>query len=178
MTAGFGEGENAWSVRPAMYGPPDVVDGHTIRWLIVPGPPIACTLVVHYAKDIEPEQVFAYHKHPDTSTIDYVLSGTGKFYAEGKCFEVGPGSVIYEPAGVPHALVQNRGEVLTHLVIQSPGPGYGAATVHVPEHGTLDKFGDVGAFMERFGRGQEVIEKLVAPLYRSARWEKYVLKKK
>lgn len=60
-----------------------------------------------------PGQVLAYHKHPESDQIFFILSGTGKFYldpGEEKVFDVVPGMIILAPRDVWHQLI-NTGDV-------------------------------------------------------------------
>jgi quercetin dioxygenase-like cupin family protein len=48
-----------------------------------------------------PGEVTALHQHPNEQWI-YILEGRFLAEVDGKIFEAGPGSVIYQPANVPH----------------------------------------------------------------------------
>ena len=55
-----------------------------------------------------PGQMLAYHQHPDSDQIFFVISGKGTFYLDNgveQVFEVTPGSIVLAPKGVWHQLV-------------------------------------------------------------------------
>jgi len=63
------------------------------------------------------------HVHPTQEEVIYVLSGRGVSETNGDRMEIGPGSVAFVPAGVPHATVNlSDSESLTAIIIKSP-PG-------------------------------------------------------
>ena len=62
-----------------------------------------------------PGQVLAYHQHPDSDQIFFVISGKGKFYLDNgveQVFDVAPGSIVLAPKGVWHQLVNTGTEPL------------------------------------------------------------------
>ena len=161
-----------WCVRAAELGPPDRVSD-VMHWLIVPGPPISCYLAVHPPRT-SPEQQTMFHMHPSTYSIHVVLDGRGMYHAEGVAEEIGPGSVMYHGPKVRHCIYPLMGHRLAHLSIQCPGGGYRKDEwVVCPEAGVADKFGDLQAFIERFGSADLVKElvlsssKFVGPRWRA-----------
>jgi quercetin dioxygenase-like cupin family protein len=60
------------------------------------------------------------HSHPDNDEIVYVLEGEIVAYANGEPRTVGPGGIVVNPRGVPHAftVVSERARM---LVITTPG---------------------------------------------------------
>ena len=63
------------------------------------------------------------HVHPTQEEVIYVLSGNGVSETDGGRMEIGPGSVAFVPAGVPHATSNlSNTESLTAIIIKSP-PG-------------------------------------------------------
>jgi mannose-6-phosphate isomerase-like protein (cupin superfamily) len=153
-------------------GPPDQMNVHLMRWLLIPGPPMSCTLVHHFASPIPvSERKIPYHMHPDTWSIHVCISGKGKHFAEGHVSDVLPGTVFYEAPKVPHALVSEQGHELVQVCIQYPGAGYEEETKIVPEAGTLERYGDLAAFLEKFGTSEP---KQSPALFKSDRWLKYI----
>ena len=62
-----------------------------------------------------PGQKLAYHQHPDSDQIFFVISGKGKFYLDNgveQVFDVAPGSIVLAPKGVWHQLVNTGTEPL------------------------------------------------------------------
>ncbi len=63
------------------------------------------------------------HVHPTQEEVIYVLSGRGVSETDTDRMEIGPGSVAFVPAGVPHATTNlSDSESLTAIIIKSP-PG-------------------------------------------------------
>ncbi|HUX86442.1 MAG TPA: cupin domain-containing protein [Chloroflexota bacterium] len=54
--------------------------------------------------------------------VFYILSGTMNIEIAGEQFEVGPGSAVVFPAGVPHRNWNARSEATIHLAFQAPAP--------------------------------------------------------
>jgi mannose-6-phosphate isomerase-like protein (cupin superfamily) len=166
-------GEN-WCVVPAAFGPPDEVNELCMRWLIIPGPPMSCTLVYQFAAGTPNAERYAYHLHPRTWSIHICIAGKGKHYAEGNVSDISPGTVFYEAPGLRHATAPDPGHSLLQYCIQYPAVGYENETVVVPEAGTLDRFGDVEAFLKAFGTGGKRYQNAASGLFKSARWTKFV----
>ena len=62
------------------------------------------------------------HTH-EVEQCTYILEGRGKFQQEGETYEVGPGTALYSPAGVPHRLDSVGKYDLTYVVVYAPsGP--------------------------------------------------------
>jgi AraC-like ligand binding domain len=166
-------GDN-WCVCPAAFGPPDEVNEICQRWLIVPGPPMSCTLVHQFASPVPTEKVYPYHLHPRTWSIHICIAGRGKHYAEGNVSEIAPGTVFYEGPGLAHTTTPDPGESLLQFCIQYPAVGYENETKVLPEKGTLDRFGELEAFLSTFGEDGSKHREAVKSFYRSARWLKFV----
>ena len=63
------------------------------------------------------------HVHPTQEEVIYVLSGNGVSETDSDRSEIGPGSVAFVPAGVPHATINlSNTESLKAIIIKSP-PG-------------------------------------------------------
>jgi len=63
------------------------------------------------------------HVHPTQEEVIYVLSGTGVSETDSDRMEIGPGSVVFIPAGVSHATSNlSDSESLKAIIIKSP-PG-------------------------------------------------------
>jgi uncharacterized RmlC-like cupin family protein len=68
-----------------------------------------------------PGHVHKAHVHPNQEEVIYVLSGRGMTESQGKRREIGPGSVIFIPAGVSHTnLNLSDSESLKVIVIKAP----------------------------------------------------------
>jgi len=61
------------------------------------------------------------HVHPTQEEVIYVLAGRGLSESNGEKTEIGPGSVVFVPAGVLHATVNlSQTEPLRAIIIKSP----------------------------------------------------------
>lgn len=166
-------GEN-WSVCPPGFGPPDEVNELCMRWLIIPGPPMSCTLVFQFASGVPNAERYAYHMHPRTWSIHVCIAGKGKHYADGHVSEIGPGTVFYEGPGLAHTTAPDPGHSLLQLCVQYPAVGYENETKIVPEAGTLDRFGQLEEFLKTFGAEGSKYKNAASGQFKSARWLKYV----
>lgn len=69
-----------------------------------------------------PGQEHAAHVHAHQDKMYVVVEGRGQATVGGEACEVGPGGMVFAPAGVPHAM-KNTGESnLVVLVVFSPPP--------------------------------------------------------
>lgn len=64
------------------------------------------------------------HAHGGSEKIYYVVEGVGIFKVGADVREVGPGNVVYAPAGVEHSVKNDVGGNLTLLVFMAPHPSY------------------------------------------------------
>jgi oxalate decarboxylase/phosphoglucose isomerase-like protein (cupin superfamily) len=71
---------------------------------------------------LEPGKGHELHTHPDSDEILYVVSGRGDQTVADETREVGPGEMIYVPAGVEHGTINTGWETLTILAVYAP-PG-------------------------------------------------------
>jgi len=61
------------------------------------------------------------HVHPNQEEAIYVLSGKGITETKGDRREIGPGSVVFVPAGEPHATFNlSQSEPLKAIIIKAP----------------------------------------------------------
>ena len=61
------------------------------------------------------------HTHPVDQAF-YILSGTMGIEIEGQRYEVGPGTLVVFPTGVPHRNWNAGAEPTVHLAINTPAP--------------------------------------------------------
>ncbi len=64
---------------------------------------------------LKPGDVHLLHHHEETSEFYYVLEGSGRVTVAGEEVEVGPGTVIYIPAGDKHRVINNGDKELVVL---------------------------------------------------------------
>jgi oxalate decarboxylase/phosphoglucose isomerase-like protein (cupin superfamily) len=108
------------------YVEPDDVDTQqfdwgTLKWMTTPavnGSERFSAGVVQ----LEPGKGHELHTHPDSDEILYFLDGDGEQTVAGDTRDVGPGEMVYIPAGVEHGTVNTGWETLKLLAVYAP-PG-------------------------------------------------------
>lgn len=71
---------------------------------------------------LEPRQVLAFHKHPASDELFYIVEGRGQFTVGGGQVMVDSGSVVYGPADVNHGVVNSGRNEMVMISVQSPRP--------------------------------------------------------
>jgi mannose-6-phosphate isomerase-like protein (cupin superfamily) len=161
-----------WCCRSAMHGPPDSVTDCLLQWLIIPGPPVSAYLTYCLPRE-DPSDMQFFHQHPNTWSVHIVLSGRGEYAVEGKRHAIGAGSVMYHGPGVPHSIYPLPNEHLAFIAVQHPSIGFAEKEwVPSPESGTVEQFGDLQAFVQRFGRPED-LSQIQHSLFKSDRWLTY-----
>jgi mannose-6-phosphate isomerase-like protein (cupin superfamily) len=72
---------------------------------------------------LEPGQSQAVHDHADQDKFYFVVEGEGEFVVGGETRPVGPGGVVWAPAGVPHGVTNRGAQRLVILMGIAPAPG-------------------------------------------------------
>lgn len=97
------------------------VDWGTLKWMNTPeitgSEAFSAGVVV-----LDPGKGHELHTHPDSEEILYILSGEGEQTIAGEEQLVGPGEMVYIPAGVEHSTMNSSWEPLRFLAIYGP-PG-------------------------------------------------------
>ena len=70
----------------------------------------------------EPGQSQKGHRHAGSDKIYFVLEGTGEFRVDGEEARLGPGNVVFCPAGSEHGVSNPGPERLALLVFMAPPP--------------------------------------------------------
>jgi mannose-6-phosphate isomerase-like protein (cupin superfamily) len=70
----------------------------------------------------EPGQSQAGHRHAESDKIYCVLEGSGDFRVDSEERRLGPGAVIFCPAGSEHSVANPGPERLALLVFMAPPP--------------------------------------------------------
>lgn len=71
---------------------------------------------------LQPGKGHERHTHPDSEEILYILSGEGEQTIADEKQSIGPGEMVYIPAGVEHSTMNDSWEPLRFLAIYGP-PG-------------------------------------------------------
>ena len=92
------------------------------------------------------------HTHPESDEIVYVLEGEILAYANGNPRTVGKGGVLFNPRGVPHAIVvtSERARVLSIISPATQAEAFYRKASTPGESGPVD-FGKVGAAAKETG---------------------------
>jgi len=68
-----------------------------------------------------PGHTHKLHMHPNQEEVIFVLSGKGITEIQGERKEIGPGSVVFVPAGEPHTTSNlSQSESLKAVIIKAP----------------------------------------------------------
>jgi oxalate decarboxylase/phosphoglucose isomerase-like protein (cupin superfamily) len=108
-----------------------MLDWGTLKWMATPevnGSERLSAGVVN----LEPGKGHDLHTHPDSDEILYFIGGEGEQTIDGETQEVGPGEMVYIPAGVEHGTINTGWETLQLLAVYAP-PGPEAELADLPE---------------------------------------------
>lgn len=71
---------------------------------------------------LKPRQVLAFHKHPATDELFFIVDGVGQFTVGNESVAVGPTSAVYGPMNVFHGLINSGNKEMTVISVQAPKP--------------------------------------------------------
>lgn len=100
------------------YEPPGHTD--TVNRRLVPPPGLAAGKLEVVLGVLQPGGQALMHAHADLDQAVYVLEGRCRVESEGEAAEMGPGEIVYLPAGVPHQVTATGEKALRVLVIYAP----------------------------------------------------------
>ena len=81
---------------------------------------------------LEPGKGHDLHTHPDSDEILYFVGGEGEQTIAGETRDVGPGEMVFIPAGVEHGTINTGWETLKLLAVYAP-PGPEELLAELPE---------------------------------------------
>jgi len=98
------------------------LEGRDVRWFMTPeitggNYSSVCTVEVEPGKKCLPA-----HAHPYGEETVYIVEGTGKVLIGDEVGEIGPGSIMLFPQGVPHMLFNTGTGVLKGICFYAPAP--------------------------------------------------------
>ena len=106
-------------------------DWGTLKWMATPevndSERFSAGVVI-----LEPGKGHDSHTHPDSDEILYIISGEGEQTVGEDTREVGPGEMIYIPAGVEHGTINTGWETLQLLAVYAP-PGPEEVLAELPD---------------------------------------------
>jgi oxalate decarboxylase/phosphoglucose isomerase-like protein (cupin superfamily) len=111
--------------------PTQLLDWGTLKWMATPevnGSERLSAGIVN----LEPGKGHDLHTHPDSDEILYFIGGEGEQTVDGDTREVGPGEMVYIPAGVEHGTINTGWESLQLLAVYAP-PGPEEEIADLPE---------------------------------------------
>jgi mannose-6-phosphate isomerase-like protein (cupin superfamily) len=71
---------------------------------------------------LEPRQLLAFHKHPSTDELFYIVEGYGQFTVGNNQVMVSSGSAVYGPADTYHGVVNSGNDQMVLVSVQGPTP--------------------------------------------------------
>lgn len=95
-------------------------NGALMRFIVWPGS--GCRTIGGHLCIHEPGVTFRPHIHPISEDCICTLSGYGEGFLVDKYVDVGPGDMIYAPAGVVHGTANARGHASDFIVTGYAGP--------------------------------------------------------
>jgi len=95
-------------------------NGALMRFIVWPGS--GCRMIGGHLCIHEPGVTFRPHIHPLSEDCICTLSGYGEGFLVDKYVDVGPGDMIYAPAGVVHGTANARGHTSDYIVTGYAGP--------------------------------------------------------
>jgi quercetin dioxygenase-like cupin family protein len=134
-----GEGEKLW-----FYG------GGVHTWKVTAAETAGSVAVLEDV--LEQGKTTPLHTHPDSDEVVYVLEGELLIHADGNPRVVGPGSVIVNPRGVPHAFLvkSERARILSIITPGARTESFYRSASTPGESGPVD-FGKVGQAAKETG---------------------------
>jgi len=106
-------------------------DWGTLKWMATPEVNDSERLSAGVV-NLEPGKGHDRHTHPDSDEILYFVSGEGEQTVDDDTREVGPGDMVYIPAGVEHGTINTGWDTLQLLAVYAP-PGPEEALADLPE---------------------------------------------
>jgi oxalate decarboxylase/phosphoglucose isomerase-like protein (cupin superfamily) len=115
--------------------PTQALDWGTLKWMATPEHNDAERFSAGVVQ-LEPGKGHELHTHPDSEEILFVINGRGEQTVAGETRDIGPGEMVYVPAGVEHGTINTTWETLQLLAVYSP-PGPETEIESLPECETL-----------------------------------------
>jgi quercetin dioxygenase-like cupin family protein len=95
-------------------------NGALMRFIVWPG--AGCRMLGGHLALHPPGVSFRPHVHPISEDAIFTLQGHGDAFLVDKWIEVGPGDIIYAPAGVEHGTANRKGRESTYIAHGYAGP--------------------------------------------------------
>lgn len=89
-------------------------------WILVSEKTVGAKNLAMGVNETYPGSMVPEHKHDIQEEVMYFVSGQGKFITEDEEIEIYPGTVIYNPPGKSHKILNTGDEVLRFIWIYSP----------------------------------------------------------
>jgi oxalate decarboxylase/phosphoglucose isomerase-like protein (cupin superfamily) len=108
-----------------------VFDWGTLKWMTTPEVNDAERFSAGMVQ-LKPGKGHDLHTHPDSEEILFVIGGRGEQTVAGETREIGPGEMIYIPAGIEHGTINTSWKPLQLLAVYAP-PGPEEQLADLPE---------------------------------------------
>jgi len=95
--------------------------------------PLETDKIVFNTFFLKPRQILAFHKHPTTDELFFIVEGVGEFTVGDEQTAVGPTSAIYGPSNVFHGVVNSGDKDMIMISVQGPKP----VTMEYKENATI-----------------------------------------
>jgi putative monooxygenase len=95
-------------------------DENRTSWEIISGRTVGSRNISVGLNETYPGRMVPEHKHDNEEEVMYFISGQGRFVTKDKEFDLIPGTVVYNPPGDPHKIINTGKEVLRFIWMYSP----------------------------------------------------------
>jgi putative monooxygenase len=89
-------------------------------WILVSEKTVGSKNIAMGVNETYPGGMVPEHKHDIQEEVMYFVSGQGKFVTEDEEIDLNPGTVVYNPPGKLHKIINTGDEVLRFVWIYSP----------------------------------------------------------
>jgi mannose-6-phosphate isomerase-like protein (cupin superfamily) len=89
-------------------------------WILVSEKTVGSKNIAMGINETYPGSMVPEHKHDVEEETMYFISGQGKFVTEDEEIDIYPGTVVYNPPGKLHKILNTGDEVLRFIWIYSP----------------------------------------------------------
>ena len=89
-------------------------------WILISEKTVGSKNIAMGVNETYPGSMVPEHKHETEEEVMYFIAGKGKFVTEEEEIDLSPGTVIYNPPGQSHKILNTGDEVLRFVWIYSP----------------------------------------------------------
>ena len=89
-------------------------------WILISEKTVGSKNIAMGINETYPGSMVPPHKHDLEEEVMYFINGRGQFITESEVIDIEPGTVIYNPPGSEHRIINNGDEVLRFIWVYSP----------------------------------------------------------